>query len=129
MDLGQKDIDALFNSKRIAEVVSDNKLLVKHLEPLRTFRNFISESREKAGKHYVKLKDKEDQLITLHRQTVLKIKQTRVILKESIEFFEQRKSDYEAMIEIILKASRTGRVVSVPSFGSTALKKFVSIFK
>jgi len=122
MELSQNDVDALFNQQRIDEAVPDDAPLANPLEPLRTFRAFIDETRKKLGDSYQRVRDKEAQLINLHKQTVTKIQQTRRIPKESIEFFEERKRDYEAMINLVLKGARAGRIIKVPSFGSTILK-------
>ncbi len=122
MELSQTDVDALFNQQRIDEAVPDDAPLANPLEPLRTFRKFIDDTRKQLGDQYPRVKDKEAQLIGLHKQTVLKIKQTRRIPKESIDFFEERKRDYEAMINLVLKGARAGRFIKVPSFGSTILK-------
>jgi hypothetical protein len=122
MELSQNDVDALFNQQRIDEAVPDDAPLANPLEPLRTFRSFIDDTRKQLGDNYKRVKDKESQLINLHRQTVTKIQQTRRIPKESIDFFEERKRDYEAMINLVLKGARAGRIIKVPSFGSTILK-------
>ncbi len=122
MELSQNDVDALFNQKRIDEAVPDDAPLANPLEPLRTFRSFIDDTRKKLGDHHHRVRDKEVQLISLHKQTVIKIQQTRRIPKESIDFFEERKRDYEAMINLVLKGARAGRIIKVPSFGSTILK-------
>jgi hypothetical protein len=122
MELSQNDVDALFNQQRIDEAVPEDAPLANPLEPLRTFRTFITDTRKKLGENYHRVKDKEIQLINLHKQTVTKIQQTRRIPKESIEFFEERKRDYEAMINLVLKGARAGRIIKVPSFGSTILK-------
>jgi hypothetical protein len=73
------------------------------LEPLKTFRDFIDETRKKIGKHLHRLKDKEVQLIQFHKKTVNVIKETRMIDKTALVFFQKRRKDYEAMINFILK--------------------------
>ncbi len=123
MEMSQNDVDALFNSKRIEDAVPDDSPMACPLEPLKTFRKFIDDTRKKIGKHLHRLKAKETQLINLHKQTVNNIKETRKINKEALEFFQQRKNDYEAMIALTLKNVRLGRIVAVPSFGSVALKQ------
>ena len=92
MELSQNDVDALFNQQRIDEAVPDDAPLANPLEPLRTFRAFIDETRKKLGDSYQRVRDKEAQLINLHKQTVTKIQQTRRIPKESIEFFASPKN-------------------------------------
>jgi hypothetical protein len=123
MEMSQNDVDALFNSKRIEDAVPDDSPMACPLEPLKTFRKFIDDTRGKVGKHLHRLKAKETQLINLHKQTVNNIKETRKINKDALEFFQQRKNDYEAMINLTLKNVRLGRIVAVPSFGSVALKQ------
>jgi hypothetical protein len=122
MEISQNDVEALFNKQRIDEAVSDDAPLANPLKPLRTFREFIDSTRIKLGNSYNRIKDKESQLINMHRQTVIKIQQTKRIPKESIDFFEERKRDYEAMINLVLKGAKEGRIIKVPSFGSTILK-------
>ncbi len=122
MEMSQDDVDALFNNQRVEEAIPEGSPLSSPLEPLRTFRKFIDETRNKVGKYHYRLKDKEAQLIKLHKQTVDAIKRTKSINNEAIDFFKQRRRDYEAMITLVIKTSRAGRMVPVPSFGSVALK-------
>ncbi len=123
MEMSQNDVDALFNSKRVEDAIPDNSPLACPLEPLKTFRQFIDDTRGKIGKHLHRLKDKEAQLIKLHKQTINNIKETKIINKEAIKFFQQRRQDYEAMIAFLLKNIRLGRMmVPVPSFGSLSLR-------
>ena len=120
--MSQNDVDALFSSKRVDDAILDDSPAANPLEPLKTFRAFITETRGKLGAHLVRLKDKEVQLIKLHKITLDRIKETKRINKEAMEFFEERKRDYEAMINLVLATSRAGRIVPVPSFGSMALR-------
>ncbi len=121
--MSQTEVDALLNSKRVedADIPKDSPASGP-LEPFKTFRKFIGDSRKRAGMHYSRLKSKEAQLIKLHKQTVDNIKLTRRINKEAIDFFEQRRRDYESMVNLVLNTSRAGRTVSVPSYGSMALR-------
>ncbi len=126
MEMSQNDVDALFKAQRVEDAIPDNSPLACPLEPLKTFRKFIDETRGKIGKHLHRLKDKETQLIQLHKQTVNAIKETRKINKEALDFFQKRRKDYEAMINYVLKNVRMGRIlVPIPSFGSLALKQGV----
>ena len=121
--MSQNDVDALLNANRVEEVaISKDSPASGPLEPLKTFRSFITNSRKRVGVHYSRLQSKEAQLIKLHKQTVDNIKQTKQINKEAIDFFEQRKRDYESMINLVLNTSRAGRTVAVPSYGSLALR-------
>ena len=122
-ELSQKDIDLLFNNQRIDEAVPEEAPLASPLQSLRTFRKFITGSRKKLGKHLTLLKEKEAQLIVLHRQTLDCIKKKKRIDKNSIDFFDQRVQDYEQMIQFILERSKAGKIVtSIPSFGSVKLR-------
>jgi hypothetical protein len=123
MEMSQNDVDALFNNQRVEDAIPDNSPLACPLEPLKTFRKFIDETRKKIGKHFHRLRDKEVQLINLHKKTVKSIKETRKVNKDALEFFQQRRRDYEAMIDFMLKNLRSGRIIPVPSFGSPALKQ------
>ncbi len=123
MEMSQNDVDALFKSQRVEDAISDSSPLACPLEPLKTFRKFIDETRKKIGKHLHRLRDKELQLIKLHKQTVNTIKDTRQINKDALDFFKQRRKDYEAMINYMLKNIHLGRMVPIPSFGSLALKQ------
>lgn len=124
MEMSQNDVDALFKSQRVEDAIPDNSPLACPLEPLKTFRTFIDETRKKIGRHLPRLRDKEVQLIKLHKQTVNTIKETRKINKDALDFFQQRRRDYEAMIDFMLKNIRNGRMIPVPSFGSMALRSF-----
>jgi hypothetical protein len=123
MEMSQNDVDALFKTQRVEDAIPSNSPLACPLEPLKTFRKFIDETRGKIGRHLHRLKDKEVQLIKLHKQTVNAIKETRTIDKAALDFFQQRRRDYEAMINFMLKNIRNGRMIPVPSFGSLALKQ------
>ena len=123
-ELSQNDIDSIFNHRRIDEAVPEEVPLANPLQSLRTFRNFITGSRKKLGKHLTLLKEKEAQLIELHRQTLDCIKKTKRIDKYSIDFFDQRVQDYEQMIQFVLESSQAGKIVtSIPSFGSVKLRR------
>jgi hypothetical protein len=123
MEMSQNDVDALLNSKRVEDApISNQSPAAGPMEPLKTFRKFITDSRKRAGIHFGRLKEKEAQLIRLHKQTVDNIKHTKTINKDAIDFFEQRRRDYEGMINLILSTSRAGRIVAVPSYGSLALR-------
>jgi hypothetical protein len=123
MEMSQNDVDALLNANRVEEVaIAKDSPSSGPLEPLKTFRGFISNSRKKVGAHYARLQSKEAQLIKLHKQTVDNIKLTRRINKEAIDFFEQRRRDYDSMVDLVLNTSRAGRIVPVPSYGSLALR-------
>lgn len=122
-ELSQYDIDSIING-RIDEVIPKESPLANPLKSLRTFRNFITDSRKKLGKNFTVLKEKEAQLIGLHRQTVHSLEKTKRIDKSSIDFFDQRVLDYKKMIQFVLETSQAGRIVTdVPSFGSVKLKR------
>jgi hypothetical protein len=123
MEMSQNDVDALFKTQRVEDAIPDNSPLACPLEPLKTFREFIDVTRKKIGRDLHRLKDKEVQLIKLHKQTVNTIKETRKINKDALEFFQQRKKDYEAMINFLLNNIRMGRIIPVPSFGSASLRQ------
>jgi len=123
MEMSQNDVDALFKAQRVEDAVLENSSIACPLEPLKTFRKFIDETRQKIGRHLHRLRDKEVQLIKLHKQTVNTIKETRKIDKNALDFFQQRRRDYEAMIDFMLRNLRNGRMIPVPSFGSVALKQ------
>ena len=76
-ELSQKDIDSIFNNQRIDEAVPEEAPLASPLQSLRTFRKFITGSRKKLGKCSTLLKEKDAQLIELHRQTVDSIKKKK----------------------------------------------------
>ncbi len=121
--MSQTEVDALLNSKRVEDApISQDSPASGPLEPLKTFRQFITDSRRRAGMHYSRLQSKESQLIKLHKQTVDNIKQTKRINKEAIDFFEQRRRDYDSMVNLVLSTARAGRMVPVPSYGSLALR-------
>ena len=121
--MSQSEVEALFNSKRVEEAdISKDSPAGGALEPLKSFRRFITDSRKRIGIHYSRLKSKEAQLIKLHKHTVDTIKQTRRINTEAIDFFQQRRRDYESMVNLVLNTSRAGRIVTVPSYGSMALR-------
>jgi len=123
MEMSQNDVDALLSANRVEEAtIPKDSPASGPLEPLKTFRNFIANSRKKVGMHYSRLQSKEAQLIKLHKQTVDNIKLTKRINKEAIDFFEQRKRDYDSMVTLVLNTSRAGRIVPVPSYGSLALR-------
>ena len=120
--MNQNDVDALFNTKRVEDAIPDDSPASSPLEPLKTFRKFITDTRNKLGKHLSILKDKELQLIKLHKLTLEKIKKTKRINEDAMMFFEQRKRDYEAMVRLVLSKVNAGLIVRVPSFGSMALQ-------
>jgi hypothetical protein len=62
-------------------------------------------------------------LIDLHRKTVIKIKEARSISAIQINFFNERRKDYLAMIEMVMFGIKHGRRVEIPPFGSAILKK------
>ncbi|MBT5793997.1 MAG: hypothetical protein HOI10_03925, partial [Deltaproteobacteria bacterium] len=103
MEMSQNDVDALFKTQRVEDAIPDNSPLACPLEPLKTFREFIDITRKKIGSNLHRLRDKEVQLIKLHKQTVNAMKETRKINKDALEFFQQRRRDYEAMIDMVLK--------------------------
>ena len=126
MEMSQNDVDALLSANRVEEAtIPKDSPASGPLEPLKTFRNFIASSRKKVGMHYSRLQSKEAQLIKLHKQTVNAIKETRTIDKNALEFFQQRRKDYEAMISFMLRNIRNGRMIPVPSFGSLTLRQGV----
>lgn len=51
------------------------------------------------------------------------LKETRTIDKTALEFFQQRRKDYEVMINFILRNIRNVKMIPVPSYGSLALKQ------
>ncbi|GEM_PF-3081481 len=99
--------DALEN-KRIEDVVQYDSPLAKTLETLRSFRAFIDKTREKLGEKYRLFKTKETQLIQLHRKIVSEMKAAKKIGQIALIFFQERRKDYEAMINLILKNSSIG---------------------
>jgi len=123
MELDQNEVDKLLNSKRINEAIPEKSSMASNLDPLRTFRNFIDENRKKLGNHFHLLKEKEIQLIKLHQQTVKKIKNTKRICLDSIQFFKERMKDYDAMVAFALKSLKSGRLLNLPPFGSPTLRK------
>lgn len=123
MELDQSEVDKLLNSKRIDEGIPEKSSMALNLDALRTFRSFIEEHRKKLGKHFYLLKDKEIQLIKLHQQTVGKIKATKKVCLDSIQFFKERMKDYDAMVAFALKSLKSGLVLNLPPFGSPTLRK------
>jgi hypothetical protein len=123
MDLDQNEVDKLLNSQRIDEAVPEKSSIASNLDPLRTFRSFIKQKRETLGNHLHLLKEKEIQLIKLHQQTVQKIKKSKKICLDSIQFFRERMKDYEAMVAFALKTLKNGRILNLPPFGSPTLRR------
>lgn len=124
MKLSPEEITAIFSKARMGEALEgESNPVFDELEPLRTFRKFIDDTRAHLGSNLNVLKEKEKQLIDLHRETVMRIKEAKAITPHAIKFFKERKNDYLAMIEIFMFAIKHGRRVEIPPFGSTILKK------
>jgi hypothetical protein len=124
MRLNSEEVSALFKKQRMDESLEgETNPAFDELEPLRTFRKFIDETREQLGPNISVLQDKEKQLIDLHRKTVMKIKEAKTISTTPIKFFNERRKDYLAMIEMVMFSIKHGRRVEIPPFGSAILKK------
>ena len=93
MELSQNEVDSLAKEKRIDEAISEGDPLADPIEPLMTFRKFIDNTRKQIGDHYGRVKDKEIQIISLHKKTVFGIQKSRRISKEAIDFFKDRKNN------------------------------------
>jgi hypothetical protein len=94
MKLNSEEVSALFKKQRMDESLEgESNPTFDELEPLRTFRKFIDETREQLGSNLSGLQEKEKQLIDLHRKTVMKIKEARSISTTPIKFFNERRKD------------------------------------
>ncbi|GEM_PF-990869 len=124
MKLNSEEVAALFKKQRMDESLEgENNPAFDELKPLRTFRKFIDDTRTQLGPNLNVLQEKEKQLIDLHRKTVMRIKEAGAITTAAIKFFNERRKDYLAMIEMVMFGIKHGRRVEIPPFGSAILKK------
>jgi hypothetical protein len=124
MKLNSEEVAALFKKQRMDESLEgESNPAFDELKPLRTFRKFIDDTRTQLGPNLNVLQEKEKQLIDLHRKTVMRIKEAGTLSTATIQFFNERRKDYLAMIEMVMFGIKHGRRVEIPPFGSAILKK------